>query len=52
MPNRLIRLEARRQPSRLMLYGTPFLAFLLTVLAGLVLFWLLGKDPVKALLEL
>ena len=49
MPNRLIRLEPRRQPSRLMLYGTPFLAFQLTVLAGLVLFWVLGKDPVKAM---
>jgi simple sugar transport system permease protein len=32
-----------------MLYATPFLAVLLTMLAGLVLFALLGKDPLKAM---
>lgn len=49
MRNAPFRLEARREPSRAMLYATPFLAFLLTLLAGIVLFWVLGKDPVRAL---
>ena len=49
MRNAPFRLEARREPSQAMLYATPFLALLLTLLAGVVLFWVLGKDPVKAL---
>ena len=44
-----VRLEARREPSQMMLYATPFLAFVLTLLAGAVLFWALGKNPFKAL---
>ncbi len=32
-----------------MLYLTPFLALGLTLVAGLVLFWALGKDPLRAL---
>ena len=44
-----IGLERRREPSRQMLYVTPLLAFALTLVAGAVLFWALGKDPVKAL---
>ena len=49
MRNAMVRLEPRREPSRVMLYATPFVAFVLTLLAGLVLFWALGKDPVRAL---
>lgn len=49
MPSRLISLEPRREPSRAMLYATPLLAFVLTLLAGLALFWALGKDPFKAM---
>ncbi len=49
MRDRWLQLEPRRTPSQAMLYATPFLAFALTLLAGLALFWLLGKDPMKAL---
>ena len=42
------RLESRAEPSRLMGYLSPLLAAVLTVLAGFVLFSLLGKDPVSA----
>ena len=42
------RLEARAEPSRLMAWLSPVLAAVLTVLAGFVLFSLLGKDPVTA----
>ena len=49
MGNAFLRLEPRREPSRAMLYATPFIAFVLTLLAGLVLFWALGKDPFTAL---
>ena len=43
------RLETRKEPSRLMLYATPFLAVALTIIAGLVMFELMGKDPVRAM---
>lgn len=46
---RLPRLVARREPSRAMLYLTPVLALALTLLAGTVLFWLMGRDPVRAM---
>ena len=49
MRNIWLRLEPRREPSRTMLVATPFLALVLTLLAGLLLFWALGKDPVRAL---
>jgi ABC-type uncharacterized transport system permease subunit len=42
------RLEARAQPSRLMGWLSPLLAALLTLLAGFVLFSVLGKDPLAA----
>lgn len=45
----MLRLEPRREPSRAMLYLTPFLAVVLTMLAGVVLFALLGKNPAEAL---
>ncbi len=44
----MFRIEPRKEPSRAMAYATPFLALLLTILAGFVLFALLGKDPLKA----
>ena len=42
----MISLEKRPQPSVFWIYVTPFLAVILTMLAGAVLFALLGKDPV------
>ncbi|MEZ5923461.1 MAG: ABC transporter permease [Hyphomicrobiaceae bacterium] len=45
----MLRLLPRREPSRAMLYLTPFLAVALTMLAGLALFALLGKDPFEAI---
>ena len=46
----MIRLEPRPQASAFWSYGSPVLALLITVLIGLALFTLLGKDPLKALL--
>lgn len=45
----MLRLEPRPQPSKLMSVGSPLLALAITVLAGVVLFALLGKDPVRGL---
>jgi simple sugar transport system permease protein len=45
----MFKLETRPQPSRLMSIASPLMALLITVLVGMVLFSLLGKDPVKAL---
>lgn len=45
----MLKLERRKEPSKLLQYITPFLAVMLTMLAGLVLFALLGKDPFQAL---
>ena len=42
-------LQARPQPSRVWTFASPVLALVLTVLIGLVLFKLLGKDPVRGL---
>jgi general nucleoside transport system permease protein len=42
-------LQVRPQPSRLWTFASPVLALALTVLIGLVLFTLLGKDPVRGL---
>jgi ABC-type uncharacterized transport system permease subunit len=44
----MLRFEPRKEPSRLMLYATPFIAVGLTVLSGFILFSALGKDPVRA----
>ena len=46
----MIRLEPRPQASAFWSYGSPVLALLVTVLIGLALFTLLGKDPLKGLL--
>ncbi len=45
----MIRLEARPEPSKFWTYGSPVLALLMTVVIGVLLFALLGKDPVKGL---
>ncbi|MCC7322046.1 MAG: ABC transporter permease [Rubellimicrobium sp.] len=45
----MIRLERRADPSDFWRYGTPVVAVVLTILAGGVLFALLGKDPMTAI---
>lgn len=45
----MVRLEPRATPSRLMSYLSPLLAVTLTVLGGVVLFLLLGKNPLAGL---
>jgi len=45
----MLRLERRAEPSKLLLYTTPLIAVGLTVLAGLGLFTLLGKDAFRAI---
>lgn len=42
----MLRLEKRPAPSRAWVWGTPFLAVALTMIAGGALFAALGKDPV------
>ncbi len=44
-----IKVEPRREISRRLLYLTPLLAFLLTVITGFFLFALMGSDPFLAL---
>ncbi len=44
----MLRLEPRIRPSALVELATPAIAVLATILAGLVLFAALGKDPVEA----
>ena len=45
----MLRLEVRPQPSRWMSLASPLLALAVTVLLGLGLFVLLGKDPLRGL---
>jgi len=45
----MLRLESRAQPSRLMSLASPILALAITVLIGVLLFVLLGKDPLRGL---
>ncbi len=45
----MFKLEARPQPSRLMSLASPLLALAVTVLIGVALFVLLGKDPLRGL---
>ena len=45
----MLKLETRPQPSRLWSYGSPLLALLCTVVIGVILFAVLGKDPVRGL---
>ena len=46
----MFKLEQRPQASKFWTYGSPLLALLITVLIGVALFAILGKDPVKGLL--
>ena len=45
----MLKLETRPQPSKLMSLASPLLALAITVAIGVILFMLLGKDPVKGL---
>ncbi|MBL4907605.1 MAG: ABC transporter permease [Sneathiella sp.] len=45
----LLKIEKRPESSHSMVYVTPILALLLTVLTGIVLFKILGVDPIEAL---
>lgn len=45
----MIHLERRIAPSRRMVWLTPLLAVALTILAGMVLFAAMGKDPVQGI---
>lgn len=45
----MFRLEKRPNPSKFWIYGTPFLAVVLTMIAGGIMFALLGKDPFAAI---
>src|SRR5256885_7793577 len=45
----MLKLEVRPAPSRLMSVASPVLALGLTVVVGVVLFLLLGKDPLRGL---
>jgi general nucleoside transport system permease protein len=45
----LIRLEHRPQTSAVMRYASPFIAAVLTVITGIILFSALGRDPFLAL---
>ena len=45
----MLRLETRPQPSKWMSLASPLLALGVTVVLGIVLFLLLGKDPVRGL---
>lgn len=45
----MLKLETRPAPSKLMSVASPLLALAITVLLGVVLFMLLGKDPVRGL---
>ncbi|MEY8875255.1 MAG: ABC transporter permease [Leptothrix sp. (in: b-proteobacteria)] len=45
----MFKLEVRPQPSKLMALASPLLALVITVLFGIGLFMLLGKDPVRGL---
>jgi simple sugar transport system permease protein len=45
----MFKLEQRPQASKLWTYGSPVLALAITVLIGVCLFALLGKDPVRGL---
>jgi ABC-type uncharacterized transport system permease subunit len=45
----MLRLEKRPQPSRGWTYGAPVLAVILTIILGMGLFAILGKDPLIAI---
>jgi simple sugar transport system permease protein len=45
----MLKLEVRPEPSRVMSIASPLLALAITVVIGVVLFMLLGKDPLRGL---
>lgn len=45
----MIRLEARREPSTAIAYGSPAIAVVATALAGMAMFAGMGRDPVEAM---
>ncbi|HRN76178.1 ABC transporter permease [Ottowia sp.] len=45
----MLRLESRPAPSRAWTWGSPLLALLITVVIGVIMFAVLGKDPVRGL---
>src|SRR5258706_3282014 len=45
----MLKLEPRPQPSRVMSVASPLLALAITVVLGVALFLLLGKDPLRGL---
>ena len=45
----MIRIEARTEPSANMIYAAPVVAVTLTMLAGVILFMIMGQDPGVAL---
>jgi general nucleoside transport system permease protein len=45
----MLRLEPRLAPSRAMVWATPFLALVLSLISGALLFAAIGKDPARAL---
>jgi simple sugar transport system permease protein len=45
----MLKLEARPQPSKLMSLASPVLALAVTVVIGVLLFIILGKDPLRGL---
>jgi simple sugar transport system permease protein len=45
----MLKLEVRPAPSRVMSVASPLLALAITVVLGIVLFMLLGKDPLRGL---
>ena len=45
----MLKLEVRPQPSKAMSFASPLIALAITVAIGAVLFWLLGKEPLRGL---
>ncbi len=45
----MIRLEPRKEISKVLLYGTPVMAVVVTIVVGMVMFAALGKNPVNAI---
>jgi ABC-type uncharacterized transport system permease subunit len=48
-PLRMLKLEARPEPSKAMSIASPLIALAITVVIGTILFLLLGKDPIRGL---
>ena len=46
----MLRLELRGEMSRSMIYWSPFFAVILTFIAGMIMFTILGVDPLKAII--